>query len=190
MYWVGGGVTVARRTQDLERSGRLRVLELLIVAVIVIVVAVIAIPAFASQAKKTVLQRNADTLALQVKSQIALEDCTPTLGAALVADLRSGELGEYVNPCSGSRAIVSADAPTASAITLRPAVLVTDEPQYTFKGFSPSAATKSRLAGTLIVSISTSGGASTVDVYYVDLDGGPSPSPSALAISGEAALVQ
>jgi type II secretory pathway pseudopilin PulG len=166
------------------------VLELLIVAAIVIVVAAIAIPAFASQARKTVLERNADTLALQVKSHIALGDCTPTLGAALVADLRSGELGDYVNPCGGSRAVVSACTPSASTIARRPAVLVTDDPRYTFKGFSPSAATKSRLAGTLIVSISTSGGASTVDVYYVDLDGGPSPSPSVLAISGDAALSQ
>jgi type II secretory pathway pseudopilin PulG len=181
---------MARRTQDLERSGRLRVLELLIVAVIVIVVAAIAIPAFGSRAKETALQRNAGSLALQVKSHIALEDCTPTLAAALVADLRSGELGEYVNPCSGSRAIVSADAPSASASTRRPAVLVTDEPQYTFESFIPSAATKSRLAGTLIVSISTSGGVPTVDVYYVDRDGGPSPSPSALGISGEATLAQ
>jgi Tfp pilus assembly major pilin PilA len=179
---------MGRNGQGYGRSRRLKIIELLIVVGIVVIVAAIAIPAFASQAKKTVLRRNADTLALEVKSRIALDECGCDLSAEIADDVRSGDLGEFINPCSGSRAIVC-DLHDAAA-SQPPAVLVSDDPAFAFRTFRPSSDVRSRLAGTLVVSISGTGGASSVDVYFVDPDGSPSPSPSAVGITGETALLQ
>ena len=96
------------------------VLQLLIVVAIAVAVAAIALPVYASKAKDVVLQQNARSLELQVKSRLALglsSDFVPDGGGdpgddyvstTLSGALKSGGrgAGRYVNPASGSTAIV------------------------------------------------------------------------------------
>jgi type II secretory pathway pseudopilin PulG len=197
-------MVVMRRTTQRYNGLHFSVLQLLIVCAITGVVAALAIPAFGAQAKKSVLRQNAETLALQVKSDLALDhsleyvadgdgavagdDDPQALSTALSGALRSGAPGHFVNPFSGSRAIVCAAAPPASSAFARPAVWITDDPHYAYAQFRPSAVTRSQLAGALVVAFVTRDGVGTVDVYFVDGAGERSPAAAALALSDDDTL--
>ena len=193
-----------RRTTESCKGTHFSVLQLLIVCAIAGVVAALAIPAFAAQAKKSVLRQNAETLALQVKNELALDlspvyvadgdraaagdDDPQALSTALSGALRSGAAGHFVNTFSGSLAIVCASAPPASSALARPAVWITDDQHYAYAQFRSSAITRSLLAGTLIVAFVTRDGVGTVDVFYVDGAGERSPTAAALALSEDGTL--
>lgn len=179
---------------------RLSALQALIVFAVVGLVAALAIPALATQAKTSVLGQNQDALALQVRTQVALgPDATfatyaslPTddsnaaaLSAALSEDLRSGAAGRFVNPVSGSAAIVSG-APPASGSAAQPAVWITDDPHYAYAAFRPTEVTSSGLAGTLVVAFAGKGDGTSIDVYYVDARGRRSPSVDTISASAAA----
>ena len=183
-----------QRTQRRSGSG-FSVLEALIIFAIVGLVAAIGIPAYASQAQKSVLQQNAQCLALQVKSYLAL-DLSPTYVAdgaqpgsdddavsrALSGALRSGTAGRFTNPYSGSRVIACESVPPASPSRTRPAVWMTDDAHYASAAFRASATTKSQLAGTLVVVFLEKAGVNSVEVFYVDAHGVRSPAAMALAL--------
>ena len=188
-----------RRTSESGDGRRLPVLQLLIVCAIAGVVAALAIPAFGGQAKRSVLRQNAQALALQVQTYLALDLSTEYVadsdGAVAHADghgalstelsgaLRSGAAGRFANPISGSGAVVCAGAPPASSGLARPAVWITDDPHYAYAQFRSSAVTKSQLAGTLVVVFVTRDGVGTVDVFFVDGAGERSAVAAALALS-------
>ena len=188
---------MAGRISGRARHARSSVIEMLIVIAIVGVVAALAIPAFASQAKRSVLRQNAESLALQMKSYLALDldpayvadgDQATSAGAGqgalsttLAGALRSGTAGRFVNPYSGSRVIVCASAPPASASHARPAVWITDDAHYASAQFRSSATTRSQLAGTVLVVFVARDGRSTIDVFFVDASGGRSAFAAALA---------
>jgi hypothetical protein len=171
------------------------VLEALVVFAIVGLVAAIGIPAYASRAQKSVLQQNAQSLVLQVKSYLALDlspayvaDCEQAAGGeraismVLRGALRSGTAGRFTNPLSGSRVIACESAPPASPIRTRPAVWLTDDAHYAYDGFRTSATTRSQLAGTLVVVFVAEAGVNSVQVFYVDAHGGRSPAEVSLAL--------
>lgn len=188
---------MTRQTQQRRSVAGVAVVQTLIVIAIVGLVAALGIPAFASQAKKSALRQNAENLALQVKGYLAL-DLSPayvaagdqttsgggqgTVSTALTGALRNGTAGRFVNPFSGSRVIVCESAPPASASRARPAVWITDDAHYAYAAFRPSEATKSQLAGTLVVVFVADAGVSTVEVFYVDAAGGRGPVAAALAL--------
>jgi hypothetical protein len=188
-----------RRTSECRNGRRFSVLQLLIVCTIAALVAALAIPAFGAQARKSVLRQNAETLALQVKNDLALDrspgyvaegdraagDGPQALSTDLSVTLRSGEAGHFVNPFSGSRAIVCAVAPAASTALARPAVWITDDQHYAYAQFRSSAVTRSQLAGTLVVAFVTRDGVERVDVYFVDGAGERAHSAAALALSDD-----
>ena len=188
-----------RRTSESGHGRRLPVLQLLIVCAIAGVVAALAIPAFGAQAKRSILRQNAQTLALQVQTDLALDlsteyvadsdgaaaddDGLGALSTELSGALRGGAAGHFVNPISGSGAIVCAEATPASSGLARPAVWITDDQHYAYAQFKPSAVTRSQLAGTLVVAFVTRDGVGTVDVFFVDDTGERSPVAAALALS-------
>ncbi len=98
--------------------------------------------------------------------------------------LRGGAAGRFVNPVSGSREIVCAEAPPASSGLTRPAVWITDDQHYSYAQFRSSAVTKSQLAGTLVVVFVVRDGVGTIGVFFVDDAGERSPTAAALALSG------
>jgi hypothetical protein len=193
-----------RKTSECRNGRRFSVLQLLIVCAIAAAVAALAIPAFGVQARKSVLRQNAETLALQVKSDLAFDldvvydadgdtavagdDGLRALSMALSGALRSGDAGRFVNPFSGSRAIVCAAESPASSALARPAVWITDDQHYAYMQFNSSAVTRSQLAGTLVVALVTRDGVGTVDVYFVDGAGERSPDAAALALSVDGTL--
>jgi hypothetical protein len=174
-------MTGITRTQK-QQSG-FAVLQLLIVLAIAVAVAAIALPVYASKAKDVVLQQSARNLELQVKSCLALglspefvpdgdadadDDC---VSAALSGTLRSGtrSAGRYVNPLSGSTAIVcQPEAPCASADS-RPAVWITDD---ICDAFADSGRANVDLAGTILVVFDhDQDGTNAIEVFYVDRSG-------------------
>ena len=189
-----------RRTAESGHKRRLPALQLLIVCAIAGVVAALAIPAFGGQAKRSILRQNAQTLALQVQTDLALDlstvyvadsdgaaaddDDIQALSTELSGALRSRAAGRFVNPFSGSGAVVCAGAPPTSSDLARPAVWITDDQHYAYAQFKSSAVTRSQLAGTLVVAFVTRDGVGTVDVFFVDGAGERSSLAAALALSG------
>jgi type II secretory pathway pseudopilin PulG len=190
-----GGAKMSRQATRRRGDGGFSALETLIVLGIVGLIAAVGIPAYASQAQKSVLRQNAQSLALQVKSYLAL-DLSPayvadgeqagggegTVSTALSGALRSGTAGRFTNPFSGSRVIACESAPPASPSRARPAVWITDDAHYDYAAFRTSATTESQLAGTLVVVFVTEAGVNSVEVFYVDAHGGRSPAAAALAL--------
>ena len=155
------------------------VAQTLIVSAIAAIVVAIAVPVYAARAKETVLRQNATTLELEVKSYLAAGlDATDDKRSAseVIAQALGGHGGGistyYVNPLCGSHAVVCQTAPPSAAGGTPPAVWITDDQHYTHAAFSPSATTRSQLAGTLLVVFTTTGGrTSAIDIYYVDAAG-------------------
>ncbi|HZL64928.1 MAG TPA: hypothetical protein VFD50_08340 [Thermoleophilia bacterium] len=187
---------MTRRTSEHQTGKGFTVIEALIVFAIVGVFAAIAIPVYASRAKDTVLRQNAGSLALQVRSYVAL-DLSPAylaesdqaqgtdqdaVSTTLAAALRNGVAGRYLNPYSGSRTVFCQSEPPTSASVARPAVWITDDPHYAYSVITPSVITKDQLAGTLLVIFVTQGVSETVDVFYVDAAGERAPLAAALAL--------
>jgi type II secretory pathway pseudopilin PulG len=187
--------TMTRRTSEHRSHKSFTAIEVLIVFAIVGVFAGIAIPVYASRAKDAVLRQNADSLALQVRSYLALDlapayvaDGDPAAGAsqnavstALAAALRSGSAGRFLNPYSGSRTVLCQSEPPTSARGARPAVWITDDPHYAYDAITCSTVTKDQLAGTLLVVFVTQGTTETVDVFYIDAAGERAPLAAGLA---------
>jgi hypothetical protein len=186
-------------TSRLSPDGGFAVVQALIVFAIVAVVAALAIPAYAARAKDSVLRTNAKTLELEVKSYLAvgLEDDAATAdetetgnarsAAEIIADAlvrpRNGVSGYYVNPLSGSHAIVLQTALPPIAASTPPAVWITDDQGYAYSAFTASPETKSRLGGTLmIVFLTHAGHTIDLDVFYVDPAGRRSQSFGTVAI--------
>jgi hypothetical protein len=170
-----------RSADDLRRSRRIRILELVVITVVAAAVAALAIPAFAAKARQTVLHENGDTLALQLRSHLVLDEDPCALEADLQRDLRSGELGSFVNPYSGSAEILCDDDVREGTAPARPAVLFTSDQRYARAALKTSATTVSELAGTLIVCLVTRDGALTADVGFVRADGTAAPCASVSA---------
>ena len=164
------------------------VLQALIVLAVAGLVAALAIPAFAAQAKSSVLRQNQAELAQQLRSDLVLGADTgvspsndgassAAIDSALSASLRSEQDGRFVNPFSGSSAITAGSAPPA----VRPAIWITDDAAYAYVAFSPSKAMGSRLAGSLIVALTDSDAVVVIDVYSVDAQGRRSPTLETIA---------
>jgi len=187
---------MTRRTPEHQTRKGFTVVQALIVFAIVGVFAGIAIPVYASRAKDTVLRQNADSLALQVRSYLALDldsayvadnDREPgiaqdAVSATLAAALRSGAAGRNLNPYSGSRTVLCQSEPPTSASAARPAVWITDDQHYAYSAITRSIVTKDQLAGTLLVVFVTQGTNETIDVFYVDAAGERAPLAAALAL--------
>jgi len=193
---------LARRTERRRDSG-FAVLQIVIVASIACIVAAVAIPVYAARAKESVLQQNARTLEMEVKSYLAL-DLDPVFVAGphssaddgegdkrpaseVIARALGGQGGGisayYVNPLCGSRDVVCQSALPETAGGEPPAVWITDDQRYEYGAFAASPVTKSRLRGTLMIVFATSGGrTSGIEVFYVDAAGEKSPSATTLAI--------
>ena len=149
-----------------------------------------------TRAKDTVLRQNADSLALQVRSYLALDldpayvadnDQEPgiaqnAVSVTLAAALRSGAAGRYLNPYSGSRTVLCQSEPPSSTSGARPAVWITDDQHYAYDAITRSIVTKDQLAGTLLVVFVTQGATETIDVFYVDATGERAPVAAALAL--------
>jgi type II secretory pathway pseudopilin PulG len=187
---------MTRRTPEHQTRKGFTVIQALIVFAIVGVFAGIAIPVYASRAKDAVLRQNADSLALQVRTYLALDlhpayvaDGGQAMGTdqanvstALAAALRSGTAGRYLNPYSGSRTVVCQSQPPTSADRARPAVWITDDQHYAYAAITPSVITKDQIAGTLLVVFVTQGATETIDVFCVDAAGERSPLAAGLAL--------
>ena len=185
---------MSRQATRRRGDGGFSALETLVVLGIVGLIAAVGIPAYASQAQKSVLRQNAQSLVLQVKSYLALDLSSAyvadgeqaggegTVSTALSGALRSGTAGRFTNPFSGSRVIACESAPPASSSRTRPAVWITDDAHYDYAAFRTSAVTRSQLAGTLVVVFVTEAGVNSVEVFYVDAHGGRSPAATALAL--------
>jgi len=187
---------MTRRTPEHQTRKGFTVVQALIVFAIVGVFAGIAIPVYASRAKDTVLRQNADSLALQVRSYLALDldsayvadnDREPgiaqdAVSATLAAALRSGAAGRNLNPYSGSRTVLCQSEPPTSASAARPAVWITDDQHYAYSAITRSIVTKDQLAGTLLVVFVAQGTTGTIDVFYVDAAGERAPLAAALAL--------
>ncbi len=184
------------RTAEHRTRRHFSVVQALIVFAVVGVFAGIGIPVYASRAKDTVLRQNAESLALQVRSYLAL-DLSPSYvagdaqaaGAAqdavsttLAGALRSGTAGRYLNPYSGSRAVLCQSNPPTSANGARPAVWITDDQHYAYAAITRTIVTEDQLAGTLLVVFVTQGATQTIDVFYVDAAGERSPLAAGLAL--------
>jgi hypothetical protein len=186
--------TMMRTTSEHRTRRRVSAIQVLIVFAIVGVFAGIAIPVYASRAKDTVLRQNVDSLALQVRSYLALDlastyvadgdqsSCQEAVSTTLAAALRSGTAGRFLNPYGGSRDVVCRSAPPASASGARPAVWITDDQHYAYAAITRSFVTKDQLAGTLVVVFVTRGTTGTIDVFYIDAAGERSPLAAALAL--------
>jgi type II secretory pathway pseudopilin PulG len=151
------------------------VLQLMIVFTVVAVVAGIGLPVYASRARDVVLEQNVGNLELQVKGMLAVDEDAQAgddaLSARLAHALRGGETGRYANPLSGSDAVVCQTSMPAAG-SPAPGVWITDDARYAHEDFVASSATRSRLAGTLlVVFMSDEGERSSVDVFYVDSRG-------------------
>jgi type II secretory pathway pseudopilin PulG len=152
------------------------VLQLLIVFAIVAAVAGIGLPVYAARAKDVVLEQNAGSLGLQIRSILALGEGpggdVSGVPAELVRALKDGDAGRYVNPVSGDDAVVWQTALPGGDGSAAPAVWITDDARYAHSAFAASAATRSRLAGTLlVVFVDRRGVTSSVDIFSVDGQG-------------------
>jgi hypothetical protein len=183
-------------TNEARGGRRFTVLQALIVFAVAGLVAALAIPAFAAQAKTSVLRQNQVALALQVRTNVVLADDTtpapdasPSTGAsaadAIMSDLSAGQRstadGRYLNPFSASSAFVCGSVPPAARAAARPAVWITDDAGYAYAAFKPSRLTSSRLAGSLVVATVERGGTTTIDIYYIDGHGRRSPNVETIA---------
>lgn len=173
-------MTGVKGTDQAKGARRLSVLQALIVFAVAGLVAALALPALASQAKTSVLSQNQAALAQQVRAQIALSS-DGMVSDALHKGLRSGALGRFVDPISGSAAIVRSASLPARGAEAPPAIWITDDPRYAYAVFSPSDETRAQLAGSLLVVFVNEGSGTTIDVYYVDASGQRSASVETLA---------
>jgi type II secretory pathway pseudopilin PulG len=179
------------------------------VVAIAAAVAGIALPRYVSGAKDTTLVRNLGTLELQVKSLAALDldptflpdpdrlasasagdpadyqaAVTSSISVALATTLRqgvAGDTGRFVNPVSHSTAVVCQSAPPWSNGDAQPAVWITNDEEYVYEALS-TGGKRDCLAGTLLVVFHEDGpDAGTIEVYYVDSAGQPTPQVATLA---------
>jgi type II secretory pathway pseudopilin PulG len=184
-------------TSKQRREGGFALLQLLIVCAVAAIVAAIALPVYASRAKEVVLQENARNLERQVQSCLAVgldtafvpdgdRDADDTVSTTLSRVLHSGargDAGRYVNPLTGSTAIMCQSAPPCTAGKDRPAVWITDDQHAAYKALAGSGRTNAALAGTLLVVFDADGGSTTsIDVFYVDRDGRPSADAATLTL--------
>jgi hypothetical protein len=175
------------------------VLQTIIVAVIVIAVAAVAVPVFTSRARAADLQQNAATLKLELGTYLA-QDLDPayvpvseestsaethSASAVFASALRGPKQRSayYVNPFTGSRAVVCSSTLPQAAAGAPPAVWITDDQRYCYETYRPTPENTAHLRGTLVVAFLARGGrTSGVDVYYVDRDGQRSSSVGLLAL--------
>jgi hypothetical protein len=186
-------------TTRMQRRDRgFAVLQLLIVCAVAAIVAAIALPVYASRAKDVVLQENTRNLERQVQSCLAVgldpafvpdgdrDADDDTLSATLSRVLRSGargDAGRYVNPLTGSTAIICQSAPPCAAGKNRPAVWITDDQDAAHEALAECGRTNAALAGTLLVVFDVDDGTTTsIDVFYVDRDGRPSADAATLTL--------
>ena len=172
-------------TKTRKQEQGFAVLQAIIVFAIVATVAAIALPVYASKAKDVVLLENAQNLELQVKSCLALDldsDFCPDgdaddgfVSTALGSVLRSraqGDAGRFVNPLTGSSAIVCQSEPPHASGDTAPAVWITDDKDSAYEALADSDEADASLAGTLLVVFQREEiGTSAIEVFFVDRDG-------------------
>jgi type II secretory pathway pseudopilin PulG len=177
---------------------RFAALETLVVFAVVAIIAAVAIPVYAARARESVLQQNAHGMAQEIRGKLALDfDSTYVaesglaeadgddagLSTELARALHSAEAGRYVNPLSGSAAVVCETALPASANGAPPAVWITDDQSYAYGNFNASATTTRYLRGTLVVVFIThEGRTSCLEVFYVDAAGKRSSAATVLGV--------
>lgn len=170
-----------------RRGSGFRALQFLVVAAVVAVVAGVGLPVYAARAKDVVLSQNMHTLETVVKCQLELTaDGQPVAGAgigsagnetlvssALLTALRDGNLPGrgFVNPLSGSSAVVFRSGQASTAVCMRPAVLIALDDGAAGEAFR-GAGTHEELAGTIVVLVLEQGGPGlSVAIFVVDRDG-------------------
>ena len=85
-------------TNEARGGRRFTVLQALIVFAVAGLVAALAIPAFAAQAKTSVLRQNQVTLALQVRTNVVLaDDTTPAPDASPATAMSAGKNDEAIS---------------------------------------------------------------------------------------------
>jgi type II secretory pathway pseudopilin PulG len=187
-----------RLTPRLGMDRRLAVLEALIVFAVLAIIVAVAVPAYAARARESVLQQNAQSLAQNVRGELALDidsayvpedemaegrSAVASLSTALSGALRSGDAGRYVNPLGGSATVVCETALPSSSNDRPPAVWITDDQSYAYSAFTASATTTRYLRGTIvIVFITHEGRTGCLEVFYVDAAGKRSSTASVLGI--------
>ena len=187
-----------RPTLRRRMDKRFAVLEAFIVFAVVAIIVAVAVPAYAARARESVLQQNVQSLAQEVRGEVAFDlDCAyvaeeglaaagsaqESLSTNLTRTLRSGEAGRYVNPLSGSSTIVSESALPSSTDGRPPAVWITDDQSYTYGAFNASATTTRYLRGTLVIAFITHDGrTSCLEVFFVDAAGKRSSAATVLGI--------
>ena len=180
------------------RGGRrLPVLQALIVFAVVGLLAALAIPALAGQAKESVLRQNQATLAPKLRTQLVLaleegplpsaspsvdEDAPGPLAASVACLVRDGAADGFVNPYSGSSAVVSTPSLSVRDTDPAPAVWITDDGRYILEHFQPTALTRSSLGGSLVIAVGEPGGGTVLQLYYVDAEGRASRSMETLRL--------
>jgi hypothetical protein len=161
------------------------VLQFLIVGAIVMAVAAVGYPVYAGRARDLVLEQNQRTLAQQVRCLLSV-DADPSAAFApceaddagrsamvstQLARLIGGDAGRYVNPQSSSEEVVCSHALPAGAP--RPAVWVTDEPEFAHAAVAKDGRICPALAGSLLVVFLERSGGGAADVYFVSRSGVP-----------------
>jgi type II secretory pathway pseudopilin PulG len=198
---------MGRRASRSNATHGFSCIQLLISVAIVVAFAALAIPVYSARAKESVLQQNAHSLELEIRSYLALDleatflpggaagsaavrdaagDDDRSAGFVITRALSAGDRGSsgyYRNPLSGSRAVISQTLPPSAVGTSRPAVWMTDDQRYAHTAFTASSSTRRRLAGTLMVVFLTHGGrVSGLDIFYVDSAGKRSADDTVLPI--------
>jgi hypothetical protein len=159
-------------------------LELLVIFSIVGVIAAIGVPTLHVRARVSVLETNLQSLGSLVDEQVA-EGYSPEyresgtgdpeiyLSNHLEESLGSSTSGSYVNPTvaagSGS-AVMNSSAPLTNPLGQRPAVLITDNPEFQYVLFDTlPESDRQGLAGTLVIGFDAP--AAAVEVFFVDAKG-------------------
>lgn len=191
-----------RHPQTTCAEGGSILLQFLIVAVVLVVFVAIAVPVYSARAQQTVLQQNAASLALEVRSYLAQDLATAYVPVDDVAfgvpantrnasEVFARALGGpqrrrssyYVDPYDASHAVVCTSELPLPGPDTPPAVWITDDPRFSWEAFTPTALTRERLRGTLmVVFLSYGERTSGIEVFYVDGSGARSPSSDVLAL--------
>ena len=162
-------------------------LELLVIVVIVCVLVAIGVPALHSRAKASVLSANLQSLGSLVNEQVmegysteyrqsGEGDPSNYLSTHLEESLSTAGKAGYTNPVVGSgkgRVVLNSGAFPTDPQSVAPAVFITNSGQCQYLSFSAQPdASRRLLAGTLIIAFNPE--ARTVDMFFVDGDGGKS----------------
>ena len=166
-----------------SRQDGFSVLEVLVIVVIVAAVAALGIPKIHTRSREALLDANMHSLASTVQELVleGLDSAYRSTGGGSADAYVSTNLetllresvgkARYANPYANrttSRTIINSSAVSEDPSLAPPAVFVTDNPDCRYEVFDSQldAASRSRLAGTILVQFNTL--ERSLDVFYVD----------------------